>query len=398
MRKAKTFLAHLPSNCMTASSRVLTTSIMKFRYNLAAFVLSLTALFAASFAQTAPTATPPPSDDDGDVIKVNSRLVVVPVSVTDSAGEPVTGLSTKDFKLTEENRAQVIDNVGSADVVPLEIALLIDVSGSVDPLFEFERAAAAQFLKSVMKPSDRATVFLIGESTQVVGPRSNADEAAARLAAITKSGSQTPTAFYDAVAAATQFLEKNAPQTSRKVILALTDGEDNWSASTRSAETANYRDIDVNRLTTDTLNKIAGRTDAAHRKAQARITRDIQNADTVFYAINPAGASYKLNKISLRAQTGLQAFADQTGGTAFLPNFAPVDTKDALQNSGNAKRNSETLARIFKRLENELRAQYLVQYYSDADYPRDKFVKVNVSLQTPAGRTLRAREGYFVKN
>ena len=51
-----------------------------------------------------------------------------------------------------------------------------------------------------------------------------------------------------------------------------------------------------------------------------------------------------------------------------------------------------------KQLANELRAQYLVQYYSDADYPNGRYVKLDVGLTSPTGRRLRARQGYYVKN
>ena len=351
------------------------------------------AFTAAANAQTA-TPTPPPSDD-GEVIKVDSRLVVVPVSVTDASGNPVLGLTAKDFRITEENKPQVIDTVGNADVVPLEIALLIDVSGSVNPLFDFEKSAAAQFLQSVMKPADRATIFLIGDKPQIAQMRGDAAQAAQQVRTVTISGKFT--AFYDTVLQASDYLKKNAPKTSRRVILALTDGEDNWSDMTRSAEMATYRDVNVNNLTSEVRNQLAAKTDVAHRNAQAKVRRSLQDADTVFYAVNPAGASYKLNRISLRAQTGLQSFADETGGAAFVPNFQPLDTKDTLQNSTNAKKNEATLTQIFKQLENELRAQYLVQYYPDTEYPQDKFVRISVTLVNPEGRKLRARQGYYVK-
>ena len=74
--------------------------------------------------------------------------------------------------------------------------------------------------------------------------------------------------------------------------------------------------------------KLASKTDRAHQNAQTKVLRDLQNADTVFYSINPAGNSFRLNKISTRAQNGMQKFADDTGGTAFLPNFLPVNLKN----------------------------------------------------------------------
>jgi Ca-activated chloride channel family protein len=122
---------------------------------------TLAAIIAFAFAASAQTGqpTPPPVEDDGDVIKVNSRLVVIPVSVTDANGQPVFGLKAQDFRVAEENKAQQIEQVSEAEKVPLEIALLIDVSSSVNKIFELEKSAAAQFLQGVMRPEDRATIF-----------------------------------------------------------------------------------------------------------------------------------------------------------------------------------------------------------------------------------------------
>ena len=356
--------------------------------------LSVFIFLTANAVSQTPTPTPPIPEED-QVVKVESRLVIIPVSVTNAAGEPVLGLKAADFRVSEENRPQIIDSVGDAENVPLEIALLIDVSGSVNPLFEFEKDAAAQFLKTVMKADDRATIFLIGDKPSTVLESENAAQAAQRLKAIIPSGKFT--AFYDTVSAAAKYLRQKAPVKSRRVIVALTDGEDNWSDLVREQEKATYRDVDVNRLTTEKRNQLAATTDNAHRVAQTKIARDLQDADTVFYVINPAGASFKLNKISMRAQTGMEKFANETGGTPFLPNFAPTNTKDALQNSANIKKNEAMLDRIFKQLANELRAQYLVQYYAESDFPANKFVKLSVDLQNPGNNRIRARQGYYVK-
>ncbi|HUR97993.1 MAG TPA: VWA domain-containing protein, partial [Pyrinomonadaceae bacterium] len=360
----------------------------------------LSLLFFAVAGADAQTATPTPARtpviaEEDQVVKVESRLIVVPVSVTDAEGEAVKGLKASDFRISEENRPQIIDTVGNAENVPLEIALLIDVSGSVNPLFEFEKKAAAQFLQTVMKPEDRATIFLIGDKPSAVLQSENSTLAAARLQSVVPSGKFT--AFYDTVSAASRYLRQNAPVKSLRVIVALTDGEDNWSNLVRDAEKATYRDVDVSSLTPEKRNQLAATTDNAHRSAQTAISRELQDADTVFYVINPGGTSIKLNKISMRAQTGMEKFANETGGTFFLPSFYPTGTKDTLQNASNQKKNEATLDRIFKQLANDLRAQYLVQYYSESDFPTNKFVKLAVSLQNPGNSKIRARQGYYVK-
>jgi Ca-activated chloride channel family protein len=350
---------------------------------------------AISIITYSQTPTPKAKSEDDDVIKVQSRLIVVPVSVTDASGEPVAGLTKADFKIAEANRPQVIDQVADAEKAPLEIALLIDVSGSVNPLFDFEKQTAAQFLQSVMKPDDRATIFLIGDKPVSGLVRENAVEAAERVKTVTLSGKFT--AFYDTVSMAAQYLRRNAPERSRRVIVALTDGEDNWSDLTRKAELSAYKDLDVNSLNQQKMNQLAARSDQAHVAAQQQILHDLQDADTVFYSINPAGDSLKLNKISMRAQTGMEKFANETGGSALVPRLLPVNDKNPLQNPGNMAKNQETLVTLFRRLANELRAQYLIQYYSESDFPLNQFIKLDVGMVNRTALRLRARQGYYVK-
>jgi len=360
------------------------------------FDLTLVFAIAFSFALIANAQTPTPAiKPDDDIIRVDSRLVVVPVSVIDAAGQPVKGLTRENFQLLEAGKIQTIDQVSPAESVPLEIALLIDVSGSVNPLFEFEKIAAAQFLESVMRQEDRATIFLIGDKPISDLKRETAADAAAHVRTILPSGKFT--AFYDTVSAAAKYLQRNAPLRSRRVVVALTDGEDNWSDLTRNAERSAYKDVDVNNLTQEKRNQLAATTDRAHIAAQAKLMRDLQDADTVFYDINPAGDSYKLNKISMRAQTGMERLANETGGTAFLPRFQSTSMKDPLQNAGNAKRNEQILAGIFRQLTGELRAQYLIQYYSESDFPENKFVSLDVRVPNSGGVRVRARQGYYVK-
>jgi hypothetical protein len=94
----------------------------------------------------------------------------------------------------------------------------------------------------------------------------------------------------------------------------------------------------------------------------------------------------------------MQKFAEDTGGTAFLPKFLPIDTKMTYDNEGNSRKNGELLDRIFRQLASELRSQYLIQYYSESDFPLNKYVKLDVAVPGRAGARVRARQGYYVKN
>lgn len=368
-----------------------------YLFKLDRFAFVLFAILVIALPGLAQTAKPTPPPDD-EIIKVESRLVVIPVSVTDSTGQPVPGLKAPDFRIFEENKAQQIEQVGDAEKVPLEIVLLFDISATTSPMFKFQQETAAKFVGEVMRPEDRATIYTVGESPVLVRSRVPAGEAAAAIKSIVPT--KQLTAFYDAVADSSEFLRKNAPPGTRRVVVVISDGEDTHSVRIATAIQDGYRVLGSKIDTMDTKAvyqlTVANR-DKAVAGERLRVMKVLQNADTVFYSINPAGSSYQLNKMSLFGQENMQRFADETGGTAFLPKFLPVDLKDNMQNSQNMKRNTATLETIFRQLANELRAQYLVQYYSETDYPNGKYVKLKVDLQNRGNSKIRARQGYFAK-
>lgn len=372
------------------------TAMKKLPFIQLTFAAFIGLVFVASgFAQTP---TPRPSSEDEE-IKIESRLVVIPVAVTDAVGNPVLGLTKNSFSVVEEGKRQEVDNVGNADTVPLEIALLFDVSASTDAMFKFQQETAAKFLQDVMKPIDRATILTIGASPVVVAARDTSDKAAISVRSITPT--KQFTAFYDSIAHAAEYLRANAPQGTRRVVVVISDGEDTNSSRIAKAIQDGYQKAGskINELDTKSLYQLTVNSrNEASIKERVRIMKSLQDADTVFYSINPAGSSYQLNQMSQFGQENMQRFANETGGTAFLPKFAPIDTKDNYNNASNMRKNTEALDRIFNQLANELRAQYLVQYYSDSEFPEGRFVKLDVKLTNQGGNKLRARQGYYVKN
>lgn len=368
--------------------------------NIAVSFFLATVVWACSPVASAQSPTPTPAAREEDqVIKVDSRLVVVPVSVVDPNGNPVLGLRAENFRITEEGREQAIESVGNAETVPLEIALLFDVSASTDAMFKFQQETAAKFLREVLRADDRATIFTVGQKPILIQGRENAEKAIASVLGITPT--KGATAFFDTVRIAANYLRENAPEGRRKVIVVISDGEDNFSEGVQRSQRFIERRV-VDRGPDPDLKALGKLVTQAQQVAKGeerkKVLRSLQDADIVHYSINPAGSSYQLNQISVFGQENMQIFSDETGGTAFLPKFQPIDTKDGLQNTGNARRNTELLERIFRQLANELRAQYLVQYYSDADFPANKYVKLGVALAAQGPNKIKARQGYYVKN
>ncbi|HYE66040.1 MAG TPA: VWA domain-containing protein [Pyrinomonadaceae bacterium] len=332
-----------------------------------------------------PTPTPTPTvfdEKDVEVVRVTSNFVMVPVSVTDATGQPVTGLRVEDFRLEEEGRQQEIAQIGDPDQVPLDIAILFDVSSSVSERYQFQQQAAARFLKQVMKPADRAAVFAIRDQPVLEQPLAPAAAAAAKLLTIPAATGPTPTAFYDSIIRAAQYLEKNAPGSHRRVILVISDGEDNFSERIRASAIAEYEAISKAATESEKEKARVARRNTQqelHRKALLEVQREVQGADIVFYSINPTGPSFRLNEISTRAEEGMERLAEATGGTSFVPE------------------KTEDLEAVFRQIAAELRSQYLLQYYSKDQSASGKFLRIKVNVPTRSQLRVRARQGYYSK-
>src|SRR5882672_1504157 len=325
-----------------------------------------------------PKPTPTPKDEDFDVIKVNSNLVMVPVSVVDAQGQALHGLQVGDFRLEEEGRAQQIAEIGNPDQVPLDIAILFDISSSVSQkgFFSFQQRAAASFLKQVLKPVDRAAVFTITDQPTLMSPLVSAETAARELVTIPAATSPVPTAFYDTVMAAAKYLITNSAERHRRVILVISDGDDNFSNIVRDLTVAEYRASQKGEVTSAAAyqNLLERR-----RRAVVEVQKLVQQADAAFYSINPGGPSVHLNQISTRAQNAMESIAQSTGGTAFVPD------------------GEKDLERVFSEVAAELRGQYLLQYYSNSQTPGAQFRRIAVKLPTRPELRVRARQGYYPK-
>jgi Ca-activated chloride channel family protein len=327
-----------------------------------------------------PTPTPaPPRDDEYEVVRVSSNLVIVPVSVTEAGGQPVLGLKSSDFRLEEEGRAQEIAEIGDPEQVPLEIAILLDVSGSVNSRFDFEKEAAARFIRQVLKTEDRATVFAIDQKPRLEQARDTAERAAAKL--LTLPSSKGATAFYDAVIQAAKYLDQNTSAQRRRVVVVISDGEDNFSNRTREIELATYRALKENdgQIDKPGREKLVRQRNDIQRQALLDVQRELQRAEVVFYSINPSGQALHLNLPGVRAQEGMAQLAQVTGGNAFVP--------DRLEN----------LDAVFHQITAELRSQYLLQYYSNNENPGNKFLRIKVTAPARSDLRIRAREGYYPK-
>jgi len=176
------------------------------------------------------------AQDDDDVVRVNTDLVVLNVTVTDKAGQYVKGLKASDFKVYEDGvevKPEMIANF-SLQESPYAAVVLLDSSGSMEARFSLARSAAIRFLDG-LRPEDVAAVYRFDSKVERVQEFSGGRDLAPMAYAIHAKGMTT---LNDAVVEAAKTLA-NRPE-ARKAIVVLSDGVDTYSkaSSEKAVESA----------------------------------------------------------------------------------------------------------------------------------------------------------------
>lgn len=297
----------------------------------------LLAVSSGGFAQPVPAKLPEPA------IKVDVDVVNVLCTVYDKRGALVQDLGKDDFEVLENGRPQEIRYFARDTDLPLTVALLVDVSGSVRALIEDEKDAASKFLQAVIRPSDQAllagfssTIVLWQDFTPSVERLSNA---LSRLRAVPfhglpQQGLPMPgTLLYDTVYVTAR--QKLDDVSGRKVMVIISDGLDNGSLN----------------------------------HSQDAITA-VQAANAVVYGI---------------------CYQSGFSGCDFLKELA-VPTGGRMFQAGK----KTPLADVFHTIEDELRSQYALGYVP-VDRTRDgAFRKLQVRMRR-RGLRVQARKGYYAR-
>ncbi|HKR12483.1 MAG TPA: VWA domain-containing protein [Pyrinomonadaceae bacterium] len=177
----------------------------------------------------APSGTPASNAEnveisEGDVIRVDSQLVTLNVSVIDrSTSRGLAGLVQSDFKLFEDGQEQRIVQFESSSA-PFDLVLLIDLSGSTKEVVKLIRAAALRFVNAA-RPADRiAVITFAGSSSIVSGLTADRDLLRQRIETIDTERGDTK--LYDAINFAMKQIGKDANNSRRSAIVVMSDGLD----------------------------------------------------------------------------------------------------------------------------------------------------------------------------
>lgn len=197
-------------------------------------------LAPAALAQVAVDVRPRiPAARPAASLRVDTNLVLVPVSVCDAANRPVVGLEKEQFRVFDDKVEQTVTHFAMDDE-PLAVGLVFDVSGSMGRKLKRSRRAAAEFFRTANPDDEFFLVTFSDRPTLAVPLTSDTDQIQNRL---TFMGSRGSTALIDAIYLAVSELKKSTK--SRKALLIISDGGDNNSRYTEGEVKSLVRESDL---------------------------------------------------------------------------------------------------------------------------------------------------------
>jgi Ca-activated chloride channel family protein len=274
----------------------------------------------------------------GSFIRLETDLVLVPVTVTDPMNRLVTGLEKNDFQVYENNGEQKITSFASEDA-PVSIGIVFDLSGSMTSKLVRAKESILQFIKTA-NPQDEFFVIGFNDRPELIEDfTSSVSEIEARLATV-HSGHRT--ALLDAIYYG--IAKMRDARHERKALLVVSDGGDNRS-----------------------------------RYTEGEVRSKVRESDVQIYAMGIFDPYAPTPEERMGPQL-LQSLCEESGGRMYQ-----VDDIDELSD-------------IAEKISTELRNQYVIGY-RPRDLKRDgKWRKVRVKVNPPPGLpplTVYSRTGYY---
>ena len=287
-------------------------------------------------------------DDEDEVVRVNTELLLFPIRIRDKKGKPVTGLTEADVALKDQD--QVVRSLyfsPGADRVALLFAL--DQSGSLRDIISQQQDAA---LSLFSRFSDRSSIAVLRFSNAplLIQPFTK-DVEAARSAFRFRAGRDQRTAIFDAAAKSLEaFDDLPLVRSERRIVVLISDGLDNSS-----------------RTSADSV------IDAA---LKARVS---------FYMIHLPLFEPRDGRLEVRRPSkGFRDLAEKTGGKYFLLG----DGKPALAPG------QQDLTPIFQAIEDDLKSQYLLGFYIAESARDNRKHEFSLSLKPDGVQYSAGRSGY----
>jgi VWFA-related protein len=266
--------------------------------------------------------------------RTDTRLVVLNVSVFDKDGKIVRDLGKSAFTIYENDEKQTLSTFRQEDV-PISLGLIIDTSASMTDKRDRVASAALSMVKA-SNPEDE--VFIINFNESAVLAREFTNNTKDLESALRNLDPKGETAMRDALLLGIEHLRHRAHR-DKKVLLVVTDGEDNSSIETH-----------------------------------AHLVEVAQQNDVIIYAIGLLGAEEPAS--AARAKKQLSELTVQTGGQSWFP----TDVAE--------------IATITPQIAHEIRNQYILAYTPTNLAADGSFRKIRVEVDVPEA-VVRTRAGYY---
>jgi len=270
---------------------------------------------------------------------VNVNLVVLHTSVLDDRSHFVDGLKQENFRIFEDRVEQKL-SVFKREDIPVSLGLVIDNSGSMRDKRPRVNAAAVTLVQT-SNSNDEVFVVNFNDDFYLDLDKDFTSSVPEMKEALERIDSRGSTALYDALIGSLDHLKKG--KKDKKVLLVVTDGEDN-----------------------------------ASRNNLEKTLREIHSTETVIYTVGLLSQESKRN--AKRARKALQEIASASGGLAFFPEGI------------------EDVEAICTQIAHDIRNQYTLAYYPTNAKRDGSFRAVTVDVVPPRGRgklVARTRNGYF---
>ena len=314
-----------------------------------------------------PSATPPGDANQSQAtqkaptIPIVVNLVDVLFTVLDRRNKLVSGLEKEDFRVLDDNQQQDIRYFSKQNDLPLRIGMLLDTSNSIRDRLKFEQDAADNFLFSVLRRNkDEAFVMTFDDEPQVL--QGFTGDSGKLRDEILRTRAGGGTAVYDAIYQACENELSHPPRPPgdqpdvvRRVMILISDGEDNLSTHTRSEAIEMAQRTSVVIYTISTSTQWVTLDDPSKEKSGNR--------------------KYHLTE----GDKVLQDLADETGGRSFYP-YHVDDLDQSFQDIGE-----------------ELRNQYSIAYNPSTHVLDGRYHKIKIEIPEHKGYQVRARRGYYAR-
>ncbi len=304
--------------------------------------MDLRAVFAAALiALLAGAELPAGAQEPGDtVFTADTRLVSLNVSVFDKGGHLVPGLPRSAFQVLENDVVQQIKDFRSEDV-PVSLGLIIDNSGSMRNKRQSVESAALALVRD-SNPEDEEFVVNFNDEAYFDAPTDGSgftSDIKALEQGLTKIDSRGGTAMRDAIRMSIEHLNQRARR-DKKVVLVVTDGNDNASTS-----------------------------------SLASLVRQAQQNDVLVFVI---GLLSEEERGEARlARKAIDLLTEGTGGQAFYP------------------KNVSEVEKIAHQVAHDIRNQYTITYTPTNQTLDGSFRAIKVLVKGPGNPVARTRLGYY---